>query len=262
MCKQVKDIQVKGRDGHQIPVRLYYPEAMGKLPIVVYYHRGGWVFSNVEEADPSCRRFANHLGCIVASVDYRLAPENPFPKPLNDCYDALEWVSKNREELGGSSMIVAGESAGGNMAASVALQARDKRGPNIDAQILMYPLISPDLNVDTYRNSPDQSFITMGAMHFFWNAYLQNPEDAKNPYACLDKVSDLKGLPPAIVVTAEYDPLHAEGEQYACRLKAAGNTVEHLKFPKVIHGFLDLPLYSDKQIVAWIKTMKQALNTL
>ena len=259
---KVTDIKVTSQEGHEIPIRLYYPTPSKNLPIIIYYHRGGWVFSNIEEADPVCRKLANHLGCIIASVDYRLAPENPFPKPLNDCYDAFCWIAEHGAELGSDAgkVIVCGESVGGNLAAAVALRARDSQGPALAAQLLIYPVISATFNEKAYKESADQHFLTKEAMQFFWSMYLQNPADAKNEYASLDQASSLKNLPPALIVTAEHDPLHVEAEKYAEMLEKAGNHVILEKYPGVVHGFLDLPIYSDDEIVSWINRIGECLK--
>lgn len=259
---QITNVKVKGRDGNEIPIRLYNSIHGQKLPVIVYFHRGGWVFSNIEEADPVCRKLANHLKCVVASVDYRLAPENPFPKPLNDCYDALCWVSEHAEEYGGNKekIIVCGESAGGNLAAATALQARDRGTPSIAAQVLIYPIISSTINREAYENCAEKKFITKDAMQFFWSMYIQNPADAKNPYASPDLANDLKKLPPAIVITAEHDPLHEEGESYGEKMRKAGVDVTVERFPGVIHGFLDLPVYKNEEIISWIKKIGTLLS--
>lgn len=259
---QVIDRHVQGSDGHQIPIRIYIPKHEGKLPVFVYYHRGGWVFCNVKEADPVCRLLANHMECIVISVDYRLAPENPFPKPFNDCYDVACWASEHAHELGGDAdrLIVGGESVGGNMTASVALRARDEKGPKIALQLMMYPVISSTLNEPAYAKSADQYFITKESMRFFWNAYAPTKAQAAHPYASPDLAEDLTSLPPAVVVTAEHDPLCDEGESYAMRLKEAGNSVKMDRIPGVVHGFLDLPMYEEQQKLKWIAQIKEDVD--
>lgn len=261
---KIEDRKIKGREGNEIPVRFYTPSSGKDLPVLVYYHRGGWVFSNIEEADPVCRKLANHLDCIVASVDYRLAPENPFPKPFYDCYDAFQWISEHAHELGSrpQSLIVTGESVGGNLAASVALKARDIKGPLIAAQLLICPVITSNIQVKPYAESADQFFITKESMEFFWSMYLKNPEDAKNCYASPDHATDFSHLPPALIVIAEYDPLSVEAESYAVQLENAGNRVLVEKFSGVVHSFLDLPAYSDAEVIPWLKRIKQRLNDL
>ncbi len=262
--EQTLDLKIKGQEGHDIPIRIYSPLKEKDLPLFVYYHRGGWVFANIEEADAVCRKLANHLGCIVASVDYRLSPEHPFPKPLEDCYDAFCYLATHAEVFGGSpeKIIVGGESCGGNMAAAVALLARDRRGPPIALQLLLYPIISSTIEESPYLLSKDQFFLTHAAMQFFWSMYLQNVKDADNPYASPEKAPDLSRLPNALIITAEHDPLHVEGEKYAAALAESGNTVVVKRFSEVIHGFLDLPIYSDLEKIAWIQSIRAEMETL
>jgi acetyl esterase len=267
MCVEIetiKDVEIKGNDNHKIPLRIYSPAARTSLPVIVYFHRGGWIFGNIEEADPICRLLTHHLQCVVVSVDYRLAPENPFPKPLEDCYAAVQWVSENAAQFGGNdqNLIVCGESAGGNLAAAVALMARDKKGPVIASQLLIYPMITSEIQDAPYDSCPDQHFITKAGIQFMWNAYLQSPEKAQNPYASLDRAYDVSNLPPAVIVTAEYDPLHQEAELYGEKLRQANVEVQMKRFPGVIHGFLDLPLYDLDQKVGWIKDIQELLINL
>ncbi len=260
---KVHDITIKAEDGFDIPVRIYNPYPDKSLPLFIYYHRGGWVFSNNVESEPVCRKFANHLGCIVAAVDFRLAPENPFPTPFNDCYNAFCWLSEHAEELGADKhkIIVGGESCGGNLAAAVALKARDEGIDSIASQLLIYPIISSTINPIAYENCADKYFLTQPAMEFFWSVYLQNSEDDQNPYASPDKTESLKNLPPALIITAEHDPLRFEAEDYANKLKQAGNCVMLERVPGVVHGFLDLPIYDDAQIIPWIKNIGLHINT-
>lgn len=259
--KRIENIEILGKSQNKIPLRIFIPKESKAMPTLIYFHRGGWVFGNLEESDPVCRKLANHLGCLVIAVEYRLAPENPFPKPLEDCYDATVWASKNAERFGGdhNQLIVCGESAGGNLAAAVALVARDKNGPKISAQLLIYPVISSVINAKHYENCADRYFLTKDAMEFFMSMYLQTPEDKKNPYASPDRATDLSKLPPAIIITAEHDPLRLEAEDYANKLRHAGVDVVSKCFPEVIHGFIDLPIYDEKQKVAWIKEIGKLL---
>lgn len=162
-------------------------------------------FGNIVEADPVCRKLANHLNCVVASVDYRLAPER---RPLEDCYAATQWIAEYAAQYGGNpqALIIGGESARGNLAAAVALKARDCRRPTLQAQLLIYPIISADLKVEAYENCPDRYFMIKESMQFFWSMYLPSGDYAKDSYASLDCVTDLSQLPPAFIITAEYDP--------------------------------------------------------
>lgn len=263
--KEIEDKEIRGADENLIHLRIYVPKREGKLPTLVYFHRGGWVFGNIEECDPVCRKLANRLGCVVISVDYRLCPENPFPKPLDDCYAAAQWAYDNAETYGGDKdkLIVCGESAGGNMAAAVALMARDRKGPQIAAQLLICPIISSTIEDHPYDASVDKYFITKDAMKFFWSVYVQSPEHHGHQYAALESTKDLNDLPPAVIVTAEYDPLHQEAIDYAARLKHSGvKAITHC-VPGVIHGFIDLPIYDDEKKNKWIddiaRLLKQAL---
>lgn len=253
--ESIQNLKIEGEDGHQIPLRIYSPTASKPLPIIVYFHRGGWIFGNIEEADPVCRMLAHYLQSVVISVDFRLSPENPFPKPLMDCYAATMWASK---QFGGE-LIVCGESCGGNLAAAVALMARDKKGPSIDKQLLIYPIITSTILDEPYDNCADQHFITKGGMQFMWGAYLGSPENGRNPYASVE-LADSANLPPAVIITAEYDPLCQEGELYGEKLRKAGVPVQVKRFPELIHGFLDLPLYELEQKIAWTNEINLLLN--
>jgi acetyl esterase len=260
----IENIEIQGRDQTKIPLRIYIPNDFKELPALVYFHRGGWVFGNINEADPVCRKLANHLGCIVVSVDYRLAPENPFPKPLNDCYDATLWTFENIAKFGGTNkkIVVCGESAGGNLAAVVALIARDKKQSFISAQLLICPVISSTINEAPYNSCVDQYFLRKDAMKFFWNMYLQSPENYNQPYTSPDLAPNFTGLPPAVIITAEYDPLRDEAESLAHHLKASNVPVLSKCFPEVIHGFIDLPFYDEKAKIGWINEIGKLLKEL
>lgn len=246
---KVEDIKVEGRDKHAIPVRLYRPKE-GSLPFLVFFHRGGFVFGSVAEADALCRRLSNHLNCVVASVDYRLAPENSFPIPLNDAYDATVALKAYAKD---SPFYVSGESAGGYLAAAVSLLARDNNGPKIDRQILLCPALNAHTDDAAFANSEDKQFMTKETMQFFWSMYLSKPGDDKLPYSSFDTVTNFKNLPPALIITAGYDALRLQAADYAKNLSTNGNEVILKEFPRVIHGFLDLPIYTDEEKVRWIK---------
>ena len=261
---RIENIEIEGKRQNKIPLRIFIPNESKTLPVLIYLHRGGWVFGNIEEADPVCRKLANHLECIVVAVDYCLAPEHPFPKPLDDCYDATQWVAKNIAMFGGNSanLIICGESAGGNMAAAVALMARDKQELFLSAQLLIYPVITSSIKDAPYDHCVDRYFLTKEAMEFFWSMYLQSPEDHTNLYASLDQGTDFTNLPPALIITAEYDPLHHEAEQYADTLRRAGVEVIFQCFPEVIHGFLDLPIYEEEKKIGFIEKMGDLLRDI
>lgn len=262
--ERIDDIEIKGKDQNKIPLRIFIPSNSKNLPVLLYFHRGGWVFGNIKEAEPVCRKLAHYTNSIVVAVDYRLAPENPFPKPLEDCYAATEWVQGNITKFGGdpNKLILCGESVGGNMAAAITLMSRDKHGPIIAAQLLICPVISSSTPEKNYEDSPDQYFITKEAMEFFWNMYLQESGEGKNPYASPDYAKDFKGLPPALIITAEYDALKHEAEEYAKKLHHAGVPVISQCVSGVIHGFIDLPIYEESEKCAWITEIGHSLNTL
>lgn len=250
---RVNNLEIIGFDKNKIPLRLYFPNESKNLPVMVYFHGGGWTFGSIEEADAVCRRLSNHLGCIVASVEYRLAPEFPFPKPLEDCYAATKWMSENVHHFGSDpkNLFVAGESAGGNLAAAVALMARDKSEFKLSAQLLIYPVISARICDEIYDRCPDHYFLTKDDMKFFWEMYLQDSKPELNPYASLDCHSKLQGLPPALVISAEHDPLNDDIKKYARQLQLASVPVIQKSFPGLIHGFLYIPLYKESQKVEW-----------
>jgi acetyl esterase len=237
---RVEDRTVPGTD-RDIPIRVFVPEAAGPLPILVHYHGGGWVIGSVDASDNLCRAMANLTPCVVVSVEYRLAPEARFPVGLEDCYAATRWVAEHGAELGGdpTRLAVGGESAGGNLAAAVTLLARERGGPKISFQMLIYPVTDSDFETGSYREMAEGYGLTRDTMQYFWELYLEAPSRATDPLAAVLR-ADLAGLPPALVVTAEFDPLRDEGDAYAEKLKAAGVPVEHVSYPGQIHGFFNV----------------------
>lgn len=252
---------IPGPDGNQLPVRIYTPASHPNLPILIFFHGGGWVFGGLEEPDALCREISRLVNCIIVSVDYRLAPENPFPKALEDCYAATLWVHKNASSFGGdpSRVAIGGESAGGNLAAAVALMVRDRRECFLKYQLLLYPVMTNNLDKKLYSDSVDQTFITFDAMTFFWSLYLPNEDDRNNPYASPLKATNLLDLPPAYIVTAEFDPLYAEGEAYAEKLKDFGVQVTSKRYKGAIHGFLSLPV---QELPLRVEAMSDIQNKL
>ena len=238
---EVRDVLVPGPLG-KLPVRIYVPQGDGPLPVLTYFHGGGWVIGNVEVCDRPCRSLANATGCIVASVEYRLSPETKFPGPVEDCYAAASWVAEHAGELGGDTdrVGVAGDSAGGNLAAAVALMARDRGGPRLAYQLLIYPVTAPaeGTQFQSYTDNADGYLLTRGGMEWFWQHYLADAADGENPYAAPLKAEDLGGLPPATVITCGFDPLRDEGVAYADRLEEAGVRVQRITYDDMIHGFM------------------------
>lgn len=230
--------------GRSIPGRLYLPAgAGGKVPLVLYCHGGGWVLGTIETHDPVCRALANASGAAVLSVGYRLAPETRFPGPLDDCHDALIWAHANAAELGidHTRLAIAGDSAGGNLAAAVAIRLRDRGGPVLRHQLLIYPVADTDFDLPSYaQNGGGDLFLSTAMMAWFWEQYLGAMPDAHVEGATVLRTADLSDLPPATVIMAQYDPLRDEGVAYAKALAAAGNAVHMDVAPGMIHGFFSM----------------------
>ena len=231
-----------------IPVRIYTPASRGSLPVLMYFHGGGWVIGSVEANDVLCRALSNAAGCIVMSVDYRLAPEHPFPAAVDDAYHATLWAAENAAGIGGdpSRIAVGGDSAGGNLAAVVAQVARDHGKPPLKFQLLIYPVTDAACDTPSYSENADGYLLTRDAMQWFWNHYTRSDADRKNPYASPLRASNFTGLPPALVITAEFDPLRDEGERYADRLRAAGIPVQLTRYDGMIHGFFAMAAMIDQ----------------
>lgn len=228
-----------------IKVRYYMPLGNGPFPIFVYCHGGGWVLGNLNTADNVARALCHYGQMAVISVDYRLAPEHKFPVPLEDCYAVCEWASdaENAKTVRGNvqKLVVGGDSAGGNLAAAVCLKARDENGPRIAQQVLMYPALNArDTNTESYRTYGDQQLLTAADMRWFYDQYVDQEQDRINPYLSPLLAEDHSNLPPALILTAEFDVLRAEGEQYAHALKAAGVDVEHIHAAGLSHAFMTL----------------------
>jgi acetyl esterase len=239
---KIEDMRVPS-PGASIPIRIYTPKNRASSGLLLYFHGGGWVLGSVDQVDYPCRLLANKTQRTVVSVDYRLAPEHKFPVPLEDCYAVTKWVAENANRLGGSTehLAVCGASAGGNLAAAVSLMAKDRDGPSIASQILIYPVI--DLLDDSYRDLPDQMSpaLTKDDMTWFINHYKSGDDDLKNEYASTLRRADLTGLPPALIITAEYDILTKQCNAYADKLRKAGVQVHSAHYPGLIHGFFTLP---------------------
>jgi acetyl esterase len=235
---KIEDRLIPVKDA-EINVRIYTPEGEGPFPLFVYYHGGGWVLGDIPIADASCRMLANKTGRIVVSVDYRLAPEHKFPVPVEDSYAALQWVSENAAALNGnaSNIVVGGDSAGGNLAAAMTLKSRGEKGPAIAGQVLIYPVTALSYDSESYQDFKEGFGLDRDLMIWFGNYYIRNEEDAKNVLVAPILAEDLRNLPPAYVLTAEFDVLRDEGEAYAERLKEAGVMVETSREEGLVHGF-------------------------
>jgi acetyl esterase len=231
-------------DAATIPARLYRPLLESGLPVVVYFHGGGWVTGSIDTHDFLCRQLAISSGCAVLSVGYRLAPEHPYPVPLEDCYAAVQWISGSGAQYGvdGSNLAVAGDTAGGNLAGAVAVLTRARGGASLRHQMLFYPVADTDFDNSSYRENADQ-FLSPEMMKWFWRHYL-GPADAP-PLAALCRLADASALPPATILTAEYDILRDEGEAYAAKLAKAGVPTELVRAEGMIHGFISLAAIVD-----------------
>jgi acetyl esterase len=234
----VRDATVPGPAG-DISVRVYTPSGADAPPVIMYFHGGGWVIGNLDVSDKPCRTLAKAAGAVVVSVDYRLGPEHRYPAAFDDCYAATAWVAEHAADLGADAgrLAVAGDSAGGNLAAAVALAARDRGGPSIGAQLLVYPITDFNFGTASYDENKDGYLLTKGSMQWFWAHYLGAQDLGQDPYACPARAENLAGLPPAYVATAEYDPLRDEGEAYAAALHDAGVPVTARRFDGMTHGF-------------------------
>ncbi|TCJ36999.1 alpha/beta hydrolase [Parafrankia sp. BMG5.11] len=258
----VRDLTVP-LPGRSLAARLYVPErGAGPAPLTIYFHGGGWVVGTLDTHDRTCRALTLASGSAILSIAYRLAPEHPYPEPLEDCYGALEWAAANSKALGvdAARLAVAGDSAGGNLAAATAILARDRGGPALCHQLLIYPVTDVDFSRPSYReNGEAGGFLTTAMMRWFWSHYLAGRTTDETPLAVIAQVEDLAGLPPATVLTAQYDPLRDEGEAYASRLKGAGVACQHWTAPGMIHGFVSL-FEAVPDAMPWIQRMGARLR--
>jgi acetyl esterase len=234
----VEDLRVPGPGG-EIALRAYRPAPRGPHPVVVAIHGGCWYLGSLDSYDAYCRMLTATLGCLTLSVDYRLAPEHRFPAAAEDCYAAVLWAARNAGSLDGDAarLAVLGSSAGGNLAAAVALMARDRDGPSLACQALIVPMIEPDFATRSYRENSGHYGVTLASLRIGWEHYLGSARDAENPYAVPIRAPSLAGLAPAIVFTAELDPLRDEGDAYAARLAAEGVPTVHRCYPGMVHGY-------------------------
>ena len=252
---ELHSVEDRKTDGG-VAVRVYRPTDSTDLPVVVYFHGGGWVLGNIESHDSVCRNIAKAADAVVVSVEYRLAPENKYPAAFHDCYAATKWVADEASALGvdANRLIVAGDSAGGNLAAAVAIKARDRGGPAICKQVLIYPVIEPDFTTDSYLSCAEGHGLTRETMQWFWEQYSDG--DAESRYACLAN-ANVENLPSAFVLTAEYDVLRDEGENYAARMKSAGVDVTVKRYAGMLHGFVHFCGYFDDAKIAFVDIAKE-----
>jgi acetyl esterase len=233
------DASVPGPDG-PIAVRLYWPSDEPDLPVVVFAHGGGWVLCDLDSHDGMCRGIVRDTGCVVVAVHYRRAPEHRFPAAPEDVYAVTQWVASNPPELGIDPQRIAlfGDSAGGNVAAATALMCRDRGGPALVAQVLVYPVTDAACDSASHREIGHDYGLWTEEVQWTWTQYLASPDDAAHPYASPLRAPDLSGLPPTLVITPEFDPLRDEGEAYGQRLREAGVPSTVTRYPGMFHSFL------------------------
>jgi acetyl esterase len=243
---RVEDLSIPGPGG-DVPVRLYANEHIneqgGLRPALIYFHGGGFVFGNLDTHDAVCRALAKESGAVVISVDYRLSPEHKFPAALEDSYAATMWAAANAERLGidAHRIAVGGDSAGGNLATVIAMRCRDAGVPALAAQLLIYPVTDlSSFETGSHRELGEGYFLTRAGMQWFTGHYLASADQAHHQEVSPLLAPDLSGLPPALVITAEFDPLRDEGEAYAQRLRQAGVPVTVTRYPGMIHGFVSM----------------------
>lgn len=237
---RVEDRKIPGPAG-SIPVRVYTPSGNGPFPVLVFYHGGGFVIGDLDSHDGVCRALANQAGCVVVAIDYRLAPEHKYPAAVEDCFAATRYVSEHPTEfnIDPKRLAVGGDSAGGNLSAVVSILARDRKAPAIAFQLLVYP--ATDMACDTYSHKTfTDYFLTDRSIRYFLGHYLRDAADKKDPQASPALAANHQGLPPALVITAEFDPLRDEGEAYCAKLKAAGVPAKFTRYDGMIHGFFTM----------------------
>lgn len=242
---KVENLIIRGQN-NDIPIRIYTPNGGKKLPLLIFFHGGGFVLGSIDGYDLTCRKLALESGHKVISVGYRLAPENPFPAAPEDCFTITKWAAEHTDELevDASRISISGTSAGGNLAATVAIMSRDSNGPKLSKQVLIYPVMDyhehgRESHYPSYKVYGQGYNLTSKAMGGFWSLYLgENLEYCNQPYACPIKVEDGEGLPPALIITAEFDPVRDEGEKYGELLQSSNIPVQIIRYDGMIHGFL------------------------
>ena len=238
--ESVEERTIEGPDG-PVTLRVLVP-IENPRGVMVYYHGGGWVTGAIGESDTVARKLAERTSCAVVLVEYRLAPEHRYPTAVDDSYVALEWVGERLSDIAGHEvpLIVVGDNAGGNLAAVMAIRARDRSGPPITLQVLIYPVTDADFDRPSYTDTENQLLSTRDAMIWFWDNYLPEPSLRAEPDASPLHTEDLSGLPPAVILTAEHDVLRDEGEAYAARLQAVSVPTDLQRYVGQMHGFFTL----------------------
>ena len=245
--KRVEDRSIPGPGG-EIPIRLYYPSGDAPFATLVYFHGGGWVIGDLDTHHAFCHALAKTSGCLVVAVDYRLAPEHRYPAAVEDAYAATQWIVENSAliQADADRFAVCGDSAGGHLAAVVSLMARDRKGPRIDLQILIYPIADCRFDTPSYEENRDGYMLTRDLMKWFWNHFINDDRETDDPYVSPLRAKNFSNLPPALILTAEYDPLRDEGEAYGKKLQEAGVNVTLSRYPGMIHAFIRMFAVLDK----------------
>jgi acetyl esterase len=245
--KKVVDRKIPGPAG-DIPIRLYYPAGDAPFATLVYFHGGGWVIGDLDTHHAFCHALAKTSECLVVAVDYRLAPEHRYPAAVEDAYAATQWVAENSEliQADPDRFAVCGDSAGGHLAAVVSLMARDRKGPRIDLQILIYPITDCCFDTPSYEENREGYMLTRDLMKWFWNHFINAESEADDPYVSPLRAKNFSNLPPALILTAEYDPLRDEGEAYGKKLQEAGVNLTLTRYPGMIHAFIRMTALLDK----------------
>ena len=248
---------ISGRHG-EIPIRLYYPNEQKSLPLILFFHGGGWVYGNFDTHNRLCRRLARDIGAIVLPVCYRLAPFSKYPTALEDCYDALLWVVENAASISADpqKIVVMGDSAGGNLATAVCLMAPDKGVKAIARQVLLYPVLSGKLDQPSTDKNADAPVLTKLRMQCFIDYYARDEADISQPYFSPLLAEDLSNLPPALIITAQYDPLHDQAVMYTGRLQKAKVPVKLLDYDHTIHGFVSFATFCKEALLALAEIAK------
>lgn len=242
-CGSVEDRQIPGPAG-DLRLRVYCPPGEPR-PIFIYLHGGGWTLGDLDTHDTVCRRISVAADCQVVSVDYRLGPEEPYPAPMDDVVAAVRWIAAHGDELDGDAtrLAIGGDSAGANLAAGAVIRLRDEDGPRVALQVLIYGAFQPQFEMLSFHENAEGYFLTTKDVAWFWDNYLgPDPATRRDPYACPATAPDLSGLPPAVVITGDFDPLRDDGDIYAIKLRRAGVPVVAKRFPGMIHGFVALPV--------------------
>lgn len=254
---------VTGRHG-EIPIQFYYPSNDSNLPLILFFHGGGWVYGNLQTHDRICRRVAHDTGAIVLAVRYHLAPFFKYPTALEDCYDVLIWAVENAVNLrvDRENIILMGDSAGGNLATTLCLMLRDQQRSTISQQILLYPVTSGILDQPSIKRNADAPVLTQESMQYYIDCYAQSEADILQPYFSPLLAEDLSDLPPALIVAAEFDALHDQAQQYAQRLQAAGNSVQFLDYSGMVHAFMSFPVFCREALPAFQQVANYIQETL